>query len=203
MKRLLCLLPLLAAQTLSAAPLKIGIVDMDKVYSLYNKTKTNEAELEKDKAAAREEIEKRAKKFAQLQEELKARAGTARSATQGSAAHKKAMEEFNSKQGELQSLQREAMEFKDRREKMIMDKLKRMREDILSDLHTQVEKESATAGYDLVFNKTGISSSGVEVMLFSKDAIDFTDAVLQAVNKNAPEAPAPAPAPAPKEGADK
>jgi Skp family chaperone for outer membrane proteins len=201
MKRLLFLLPLLVAQTLSAAPLKIGIVDMDKVYSLYHKTKSNEADLEKDKAAAREEIEKRAKKFSQLQEDLKSRVSAVRSATQGSAAHKKAVDEANSKQGELQSLQRETMEFKDRREKMIMDKLKRMREEILLDLHTQVEKESGTAGYDLVFNKTGISSSGVEVMLFSKDAIDFTDAVLTAVNKGAPAGSAPAPAPA--EGAGK
>jgi Skp family chaperone for outer membrane proteins len=194
MKKLIGLLSLTAAllhSLVQAAPLRIGIVDMDKVYREYNKTKANEEELEKDKASARSEIEKRVSKLTSLNEEGKKMVSSAKALTEGSPAHKKAIEELNSKQAELVSLQRDTMEFQEKRRRMILDKLKRFRDDIMIDLHAHVEKVAASEKYDLVFDKTGISSSGVEVLIFSKDAIDFTDIVLKGLNEGVP-GPAPA-----------
>ncbi|MEY2505266.1 MAG: hypothetical protein QOG27_1546, partial [Verrucomicrobiota bacterium] len=38
-------------------------------------------------------------------------------------------------------------------------------------------------GYDLVFDKSGPSMNGVEVLLYSKDSTDFTSDIITALNK--------------------
>ncbi len=51
-----------------------------------------------------------------------------------------------------------------------------------------------TNGMDLVFDKTGQSTSYVPVVLYSKDSVDFTTEVITALNKKAATAPAEKPA---------
>ena len=191
------ILSVLTLGSLQAAPTKIGIVDMDRIYRDYHKTKSNEAELEKDKAAAKEEVDKRLKKFESLRTVFMEKQKTMSDNQQSAGARQKAEKEAQEMVAELESLRRDIQEFAKRRQAQIADKLNRMRKDILADLHTYVADKSKASGYDLVFDKSGKSTSGIEVLLFSKDAIDFTNDLLKDVNKDAkPESAAAAPAPA-------
>ncbi len=177
---------LLSAGTLSAATTKIGIVDMDRIYREYYKTQTNEAELDKDKAAAKEEVDKRLKKFESLRTEFTNKQKKLGDNSLPPATRQKAQKEAEGMVAELESLRRDINEFAQRRQAQIADKLNRMRKDILADLHTFVAERSKEGGYDLVFDKSGRSSSNIEILLFSKDAIDFTNDLLKQVNKDAP-----------------
>ncbi len=188
MKKLLTLLAASLSLTgLSwAAPLKIGIVDMGRIYMEYHKTQSNEAELEKDKAEAKSEVEKRLKKFEVLKQDFETQQKTINGAGSNAALRQKAEKEAQQKTAEMQSLRRDIEEFARRRQAQIADKLTRMRKDILADLHKFVAEKSKAENYDLVFDKAGRSPTGVEFLLFSKDAIDFTDDLLKDVNKDAP-----------------
>ncbi len=177
---------LLATGTVEAAPTKIGIVDMSRIYKDYHKTLTNEAELEKDKAAAKEEVDKRTKKYSALLSELEAKKRKLSDPSLSPTVRQKEMKEGEAKIAELESLRRDINEFAQRRQAQIGDKLSRMRKDILDDLHKFVAEQSKAGGYDLVFDKSGRSTSGIEILLFSKDAIDFTNDLLKEVNKDAP-----------------
>lgn len=183
----------LTIASLHAAPTKIGIVDMDRIYREYYKTRNNEAELEKDKAAAKVEVDKRLEKFNALRKDFEGKQKALADASAAASARQKAEKEAQSLAAELQTLQRDIQEFANIRQKQIADKLKRMRTDILEDLHKFVAGQSGGSGYDLVFDKSGVSTTGVEVLLFSKDAIDFTDDLLKVVNKDAPADTPPAP----------
>jgi outer membrane protein len=176
---------LLSAGTLSAATTKIGIVDMDRIYREYYKTQTNEAELDKDKAAAKEEVDKRLKKFESLRTEFTNKQKKLSDNSLPPATRQKAQKEAEGMVAELESLRRDINEFAQRRQAQIADKLNRMRKDILADLHAFVAERSKEGGYDLVFDKSGRSSSNIEILLFSKDAIDFTNDLLKQVNKDA------------------
>lgn len=180
---LLCALSL---GSLHAATTKIGIVDMDRIYREYYKTLSNEADLDKDKSAAKEEVDKRLLKFNSLREDfdkLRKKLGD----TSISAPLKaKTQGEAENMLKELESLKRDINEFAQRRQEQIKDKLIRMRKDILEDLHKFVADKSKESGYDLVFDRSGRSTSGIEILLFSKDAIDFTNDLLKDVNKDAP-----------------
>jgi outer membrane protein len=177
---------LLSAGTSSAATTKIGIVDMDRIYREYYKTLTNEAELNIDKAAAKEEVDKRLKKFESLRTEFTNKQKKLSDTSLPPAARQKAQKEAEGMVAELESLRRDINDFAQRRQAQIADKLNRMRKDILADLHTFVAERSKEGGYDLVFDKSGRSSSNIEILLFSKDAIDFTNDLLKQVNKDAP-----------------
>lgn len=193
--RLNLLLSALLTAAATAAPLKVGIVDMNRIYLDYNKTRTNEGEIEKDKAEAKKEVEKRMKKFEQLRGEYEEKKKVAANTALAKNTRQKAEAELASKQAEIEALGREIQEFARRRQAAIADKLNRMRKEIIGDLHKVVADVSKTQNYDLVFDKSGRSPSGVEVLLFSKDAIDFTDDLLKEVNKAAPAPPSNAPVP--------
>ena len=193
--RLPLLLTSLLAAAAPAAPLKIGIVDMNRIYLDYNKTRTNEGEIEKDKADAKKEVEKRMKKYEQLRGEYEEKKKVAANTQLPKNVRQKAEAELASKAAEIEALGREIQEFARRRQAAIADKLNRMRKDIIGDLHKFVADKSKSDNYDLVFDKSGRSPSGVEVLLFSKDAIDFTDDLLKDVNKATPPPPPDAPVP--------
>jgi outer membrane protein len=196
----LCLL----ASGAIAGPPKIGIVDMDRIYLNFYKTKVNNDELEKDKAAAKQEVEKRLKKFEALSKEFQEKQKTLSSAST-QAAKQKAEQDARAKVAEMQSLRRDIEEFARRRQAQIVDKLNRMRKELIDELQKSVANLSKEQNYDLVFDKSGRSATtGVEFLLFSKDAIDFTDEVIKTVNKgSSTAAPSSAPTPAPEGEAPK
>ena len=182
----IALLSTMLLGTSHAAPTKIGIVDMLRIYKEYYKTKSNEALLEKDKAEAKVEVDKRLKKFESLRQEFIKKQQVLANTQLAPSLREKTEKEANSMGKELESLQRDIKDFASRRQAQIADKLNRMRKDILKDLHEFVSTSSQASGYDLVFDKSGVSASNNQILLFSKDAIDFTNDLLKTVNKDAP-----------------
>lgn len=69
----------------------------------------------------------------------------------------------------------------------------RMRKNLLEDIRQRVEEKAKRDNYDLVFDKSGMSPSGVPFLLHSKDAVDFSTDVLTELNKGAPAGAAAAP----------
>ena len=196
----IALLSTMLLGTNHAAPTKIGIVDMLRIYKEYYKTKSNEALLEKDKAEAKVEVDKRLKKFESLRQEFIKKQQVLANTQLAAALRQRTETEANSMGKELESLQRDIKDFASRRQAQIADKLNRMRKDILKDLHDFVATSSKDSGYDLVFDKSGVSASNIQILLFSKDAIDFTNDLMKTVNKDAPPEEKKAEAPSKEDG---
>jgi len=85
----------------------------------------------------------------------------------------------------------------------------RMRGGIVDEINKVVEARVKSENFDLVLDKSGPSLNGVPVVLYARDAFEFTEEVIKALNKNkekdasSPKAetapktePAPASAPA-------
>ena len=51
-----------------------------------------------------------------------------------------------------------------------------------------------TDNFDIVFDKSGQSLNGVNIVLYSKDNMEFSDDIITALNKNRPPASAASPA---------
>jgi hypothetical protein len=58
-----------------------------------------------------------------------------------------------------------------------------MREGIVKEIKDVVMDKVKQNNLDLVFDKSGNSLNGVEVLLFSRDSIDFTNDVIAVLNK--------------------
>lgn len=183
---------------------KIGIIDMKRVFSEYYKTKDAEKSVNDGKEAAKKQLDERNAKYRDLigkwQESQKLINDPAIS-EELRAQKKKEAEELSS---EAKSLEREMAEFRQRREQQLQEQVTRVRKGILDEIKVLVEKKAKDANYDLVFDKSGMGVNGVPFLLFSKDAVDFSQDIITELNKDAPkESAKPAAAPAAAPAADK
>ena len=166
---------------------KIGIIDMKRVFSEYYKTKDAEKSVNDGKEAAKKQLDERNAKYRDLigkwQESQKLINDPAIS-EELRAQKRKEAEELSS---EAKSLEREMAEFRQRREQQLQEQVSRVRKGILDEIKVLVEKKAKDANYDLVFDKSGMGVNGVPFLLFSKDAVDFSQEIVNELNKDAPK----------------
>jgi outer membrane protein len=191
-----------SSATASAQALKIGTVDMKKVFESYYKTKDAEAKINESRNAAKKELEDRmdiAKKS--LEEVKKLDEDIAKPELSKDAREQKAKIR-SEKAAELQNMDREIREFQQTREKQLQEQSVRMRAGIVDDINKVVADKVKAENFELVFDKSGPSLNGVPIVLYARDNYDFTDAVITALNKNkgkeTTEAPAATPVAPPK-----
>ncbi len=194
------LLPLLiaalgfgAVSSASAQQLKLGTVDMKKVFESYYKTKDAESRINEARNAAKKELEDRIDNAKKLNEEV----GKLNEDMQKSELSKEAKDQKSKardeKINELKTMEREIREFQQTREKQLQEQSVRMRGGIVDEINKVVADRVKSDQYDLVIDKSGPSLNGVPIVLFAKESFDFTTDVVTALNKNrSSDTPAPA-----------
>jgi outer membrane protein len=207
-------LPLLIASlafgavSASAQTVKIGTVDMKKVFENYYKTKDAEARINEARNAAKKEMDDRMDVYNKGVNGVKKMNEEIESPALGKEAKEAKSKARDEKVGELNTMQREINEFRQTREKQLQEQSVRMRGGIVDEINKIVEAKVKSENFDIVLDKSGPSLNGVPVVLYSRDAYEFTDEVVKILNKNkGKDEPAPAKAepakPAPAKPADK
>ena len=199
-KRTLALVPaLLALCFLAASPaqaqMKVGVVDMNKVFSDYYKTKDAETRINEARGAAKKEMDDRMEARNKMLEEINTLNKDMENKSIGAAAAQEKSKQRDDKIAEVRNLEREITEFKNTRERQLQEQAVRMRNGIVEEIMKIVNDRQKTDGYDLVFDKSGSSLNGVPLILFAKDGMDFTNEVVTALNKTKPAAAAAAATP--------
>lgn len=192
------LLPLLlaalgfgAASSASAQQIKIGTVDMKKVFESYYKTKDAEARINEARNAAKKELEDRIDTAKKLNEEVGKLNEEMQKAELSAQAKEQRGKSRDEKIGELKTMEREIREFQATREKQLQEQSVRMRGGIVDEINKVVADKVKSEQYDLVIDRSGPSLNGVPVVLFARETWDFTNDVVTALNKNrGSEAPA-------------
>ena len=191
------------AVSASAQTLRIGTVDMKKVFENYYKTKDAEARINEARNAAKKEMDDRMDVYNKGVNEVKKMNEEIESPALGKEAKETKSKARDEKVGELNTMQREINEFRTTREKQLQEQSVRMRGGIVDEINKIVEAKVKSENFDVVFDKSGPSLNGVPIVLYSRDAFEFTEEVIKALNKNkGKDEPAPAKGDAPK-AADK
>jgi Skp family chaperone for outer membrane proteins len=84
------------------------------------------------------------------------------------------------------ALDRERREFLQRRNQALNEKMVQRMKGILEEIRKLVEEQAKSDDYDYVFDKSGLSTSQVPFLLYTKDATDITAGLLKDLNKDAP-----------------
>ena len=182
----------------SAQNIKIGTVDMKRVFESYYKTKDAEAKINEKRNSAKKELEDRMDVAKKALEEVKKLDEDIQKPELSSAAKAEKSSIRQSKAQDLQTMDREIREFQAAQEKQLNELSVRMRAGIVDEINKVVEARVKAENYDLVLDKSGPSLNGVPLVLFSRESWDFTTDIVTALNKTrnaASESPAPAPAP--------
>jgi outer membrane protein len=180
------LLVSLAFGTLSASAqaIRIGTVDMKKVFENYYKTKDAEARINEARASAKKELEDRMDVYNKGVNEVKKMNEDIDNPALGKEAKEQKSKARDEKVGELKTMEREINEFRTTREKQLQEQSVRMRGGIVDEINKVVEARVKSENFDVVLDKSGPSLNGVPVVLYARDAFEFTEEVIKALNKN-------------------
>ena len=174
----------LSAATASAQTLKIGTVDMKKVFESYYKTKDAEARINEARNSAKKELDDRMdvyKKGVTEVKKLNEEIDKPELSVENKGQKSKTRDE---RVAELKTMEREINEFRLTREKQLQEQSVRMRGGIVEEINKVVADKVKAENFQLVVDKSGPSLNGVPVILYARDEFDFTPEVIAALNKN-------------------
>jgi outer membrane protein len=185
----------LAASIALALPIqaqqKIGTIDMQKVFTAYYKTREAEDKLQEAQKAYKDELDQRMDIYKKNLDSInKFNEEINKPELSGASKDQKAQER-DSKIAETKGLEKEITEFRSAREKQLQEQMNRMRQGIVEEIMKVVNDQVKTQNYDLVFDKSGQSlNSGVPVLVFARENMDFSESVITKLNANRPPAAA-------------
>ena len=188
--------------------LKIATVDMQELFKQYYKTNEAQKQINVERARIQKDNNERLARIRELEGQLSALRKQLEDPTINDAKKQTLFKEWQIQQQEGIALDRERREFLQRRNQALNEKMVQRMKGILEEIRKLVEEQAKKDDFDYVFDKSGLSTSQVPFLLYTKDATDITAGLLKDLNKDAPAEslplpgdPAPElPAPAPKEG---
>jgi Skp family chaperone for outer membrane proteins len=172
--------------TPALAQMKVGVVDMNKVFTSYYKTKDAEARLNDARAQAKTDLDGRLETLKKNMEEINKLEADAKKPELTPEKQQAAVKARDEKINEVRNLDREIGEFRQTRERQLQEQFMRMRGDIVQDIMKVVDSKVKADGYELVLDKSGLGISQVNVVLFSAPSMDFSDSIITELNKSAP-----------------
>ena len=174
------------ASSSALAQMKVGIVDMNKVFTSYYKTKDAEARLNDARAQAKTDLDGRLETLKSNMEAINKLEADAKKPELTPDKQQAAIRTRDEKINEVRNLDREIVEFRQTRERQLQEQFMRMRGDIVQDIMKIVDAKVKAEGFELVFDKSGQGISQVPVVLFSAPSMDFSDSLITELNKSAP-----------------
>jgi outer membrane protein len=174
--------------------LKIGMVDIDRAFKEYSKTKEATAKVNDAKNAAKKEFDDRADGYKKALDEINKLTQQLDAPALSTDAKNQKAKERDEKVANIKAMEREIQDFRQSREQQLQQQVMRMRESIVKEITDQVLDRVKANGMDLVFDKSGVGMAGVPFILYSRDTADFTTEIITALNKKAAtSAPATSP----------
>ena len=165
---------------------KIGIIDMERVWAKYYKTKQAQAQVddqtadfEKRKKGLLEDYQKANKEYNKLMESAKDQAVSSdERERRKSAAEKKLLE--------IKEIEQDANLYQRTTDEQLKMQARRMTEIILRDIRELVDAKARAGGYTLVIDVAAKSAVGTPIVLYTNGQNDMTQEVLSQLNSTAP-----------------
>lgn len=187
----------LTAAVGSAQSLKVGVVDMARLFDAHYKTAEKNVVFQDEQEKVKAEIQRLNDEGLALQEEARGMAEQLNNPVLSDDAKAEIQQQTNAKIQEMQRKQQEMNTLVNNSSESLKQRVMNFRS-LLMDEITQVATEVAQReGITLLFDKSGPSLLGVPAVLYHDSGFDITDAVLAEINKSRPaDAPEPVSGPA-------
>lgn len=166
--------------------LKIATVDMQLLFKEYHRTNEAQKQINVERAKIQTENNERLARIRELEAELQTMRKQLEDPSLSEKKKQDLLKEFNMKMQEGVALDRERREYLQRRNTALNEKMVQRMRGILEEIRKLVEERAKSEDFDYVFDKSGLSTSQVPFLLYTKDATDVTPGILTDLNKDAP-----------------
>ena len=192
---------LISTATAQDAKIKIATVDMQELFKQYYRTNEAQKQINVERARIQKDNNERLARIRELETNLSNLKKQIEDPSINDSKKQALFKDWQMQQQEGIALDRERREFLQRRNQALNEKMVQRMKGILEEIRKLVEEQAKTDDYDYVFDKSGLSTSQVPFLLYTKDATDITAGLLKDLNKDAPAESAPAEDEAPVEEA--
>jgi Skp family chaperone for outer membrane proteins len=165
------------------AETKIGIVDMNRIFSEYDKTKKTQAEYEVLEKNANKELDTR---IDQLKKEVDAidKLNTdLEKPDLNNDVREGKQKEREAKIAQAKKLDEETTAFRSNKEKKFQEEFSKTRKTIIDDIMIVINEQTKIRGFDLLLDKSGLSAGAVPVVLYSRPDLDISSDIIAILNK--------------------
>lgn len=173
-------------------PLKIAVIDMNRVFQEYNKTKINEAKLKKQADIYKEYSNQLAQSLNKLRQEFIKLRDDSQNMVYTAAERENRRLNAQEKYRQTAAKEAELREYNRERQKQLRDEYEKLRSSILQDISNVVTEKCLAEGYGLVLDKSGRTLNNIPFVVYSSKMLDITDSVIKTLNMGQNK-PAPQP----------
>lgn len=177
---------LVTAAAAQNAKLNIATVDMQELFKQYYRTNEAQKQINVERARIQKDNNERLARIRDLEENLGKLRKQLEDPSINDSKKQALFKEWQMQQQEGIALDRERREFLQRRNQALNEKMVQRMKGILEEIRKLVEEQAKVDNYDYVFDKSGLSTSQVPFLLYTKDATDITAGLLKDLNKDAP-----------------
>jgi len=188
LKPLIVLLALgVTAAMSSAQSLKVGVVDMARLFDLHYKTEEKNQVFQDEQERVQVEIQRLVNEGIALQEEAKGMAEQLNNPVLSDEAKAEIQGQAQLKVQEIQLKQQEVTTLRNNSGQSLRQRIMNFRSLMMDEISQVAETVAQRQGITLLFDNSGPSLLGVPAVIYADEGFDITDEVLAEINKDRPE----------------
>jgi len=163
----------------------IAVVDMEKIFKGYYKTKINSAKFKKQAATYKKYADNLANSQLKLEDEFK----TLRDASQNIAFSETERENkrlaARDKYRQLQAKQRELQQYDREKSTQLKENYDKMRKELLTEIRKSIAQYAKKQNYVLILDASGKTMNEIPLIIYYQTSMNITEIILKNINKGA------------------
>ena len=186
MKRILAALVLaltLATAGARAAELKIAVIDMQKAFQEYEKTKTIEIKLNQQMEVFKEYSNQLSQQYQNLRKQYESARDDSQNIAYSSAERENKRQKAQQLYESLKLKEQEMTSYSESRKTQIRDMYTKLRGEVVDEIRKAVHNKAVLEGYTIVLDQSGESLNDVGFVIYVQPGLDITDAIIQDLNR--------------------
>ena len=186
MKRILAALALaltLTAAGARAAELKIAVIDMQKTFQEYEKTKTIEIKLNQQMEVFKEYSTQLNQQYQNLRKQYESARDDSQNIALSAAERENKRQKAQQLYESLRLKEQEMTSYTESRKTQIRDMYTKLRDEVIEEIRKAVHNKAVLEGYTVVLDQSGESLNDVGFVIYVQPGLDITDAIIQDLNR--------------------
>lgn len=171
------------------AEIKVGVVDLKKVFEGYWRTAQADKQLKDRKSEFDRMLGNLEEDYKKANDELKKLVEASNDQAVSSQERDKRKLDVEKKVGEIREQETSIRNYRETAGRELQNQMTRLRDSVLREIRATVEDKSKSAGFQMVFDTAAVSGNNTPVVLYSQltgTEVDITEAVLKVLNASAP-----------------
>ena len=166
-----------------AAELKIAVIDMQKVFEEYEKTKTIEIKLNQQMEVFREYSNQLQQQYQNLRKQYESARDDSQNIALSGAERENRRLKAQQLYESMMLKDQEMNSYKESRKEQIREMYTKLRDEAVDEIRKAVHNKAVLEGYTIVLDKSGETLNNVESVIYFQANLDITESIIQDLNR--------------------